>query len=80
VRHRPAAVDEHAYLPSGLVGEAAELAGELLGDEPFRGKMTAREALELADLAGLEAVGVPEDADGSPSPRGRCGSECLRPL
>jgi hypothetical protein len=25
-------------------------------------------------------VGVPEDADGSPSPHGGCGSECLRAL
>jgi hypothetical protein len=62
------------------VREAGELAGELLGDEPFRGKMAARKALELTDLAGLEAVGVPEDADGSPSPHGGCGSECLLPL
>jgi hypothetical protein len=45
VRHRPAAVHEHPHLPAGLTGEAGELAGELLGDEPFRGKMAARKAL-----------------------------------
>jgi hypothetical protein len=52
------------------VGEAGELAGDLLGDEPFRGEMATREAFELADLVGLEPVGVPEDADRRPSPGG----------
>jgi hypothetical protein len=64
VRHGSAAVDEHAHLTAGLAGQAGELARKLLGDQAFRGQMASREAFELADLAGLEPVGVPEDADG----------------
>jgi hypothetical protein len=70
VGHLATPVDEHADLAAGLVGERRELAREVLGDEPLRGEVAPREALELADLAGLEAVGVPEDADGIASRSG----------
>jgi hypothetical protein len=60
------------------VGERRQLAREVLGDEALRGKMAPGEALELADLAGLEAVGVPEDADGIASRCGGVEDECRR--
>jgi hypothetical protein len=60
----PGAVDEHAHLAAHLPGELRELAGEVVGDQPVRREAPLREALELLDVVGLQAVGVAENADG----------------
>jgi hypothetical protein len=59
-----APIDEHTHLATGLVGETGQVPRELLGDEPLRGEASPTQAFELADLAGLEALRVSEDADG----------------
>jgi hypothetical protein len=46
------------------VAQRRELARELVGDQAIRGEVAAVEALEGADLARLQALGVAEDADG----------------
>jgi hypothetical protein len=61
--HRAAPIHEDADLPADLVGELGQLASELVGDEAIGREMAAVEALERADLAGLESLGVSEDAD-----------------
>ena len=65
VGHGAPPVDQHPHLTPGLARQAGELARELLGEEAFRWQVASREAFELADLAGLEPVGVPEYADGA---------------
>ena len=74
VGDRPGAVDEHPHLPADLPGELRELAGEVVGQEPVGRKAALREALELLDVVGLEAVGITEDAYGYGSCAGRAGS------
>jgi hypothetical protein len=59
------AVHQHPDLPADLPGELRELAGEIVGEEPVGGEAALREALELLDVVGLEAVGIAEDAYGS---------------
>jgi len=71
VRHRAAPVHEHAHRPPDLVAQGGELAGELVGEQAVGGKVAAVEALERANLARLEALGVAEDADGCGTPAGR---------
>jgi len=71
MRHVSASVDEDADLPADLVRELGQLAGELVGDEAVGGEAAPVEALERANLARLEALGVAEDADRSRSPRMR---------
>jgi hypothetical protein len=58
-----APVHEHAHLASGLAGERAQLSCELLGHQALRRQAALCEALELTDLAGLEAVRVAGDVD-----------------
>jgi hypothetical protein len=70
VRHRSASVDEDADRPADVVAQLRELPGELVGDEAIGRQVAAVEALEGADLARLEALGVAEDADGCGSPAG----------
>jgi hypothetical protein len=67
VAHLPAAVHQHAHPPPDLGADGAELSGELLGEQAFRRKPAAEQTLELANLAGLEALGVAEDLDGPES-------------
>lgn len=67
VGYRPAAVDQDADLATDLAADLGQLAGEVVGDETLGGQTAAREALEGANLAGLESVRVPEDADWSSS-------------
>jgi len=43
------------------MADLGEVAGELLGEEPLGREPTPVEALEQADLAGLEALGVAEE-------------------
>jgi hypothetical protein len=76
VGHGAAPVDEHPDLASGLARELAELARELVGDQPLRRKATLSQAFELAGLAGLQAVGVAGDVDRrTPFLRARSASE-----
>jgi hypothetical protein len=46
------------------VGEGAELAGELLGDDALGRQAAAQQALEIPELARLEALGIAVDRDG----------------
>jgi hypothetical protein len=64
VRDGAATIHQHAHRPPDVVTQLRELAGELVGDQAIRGKVAAVEALERADLARLQALGVAEDADG----------------
>ena len=57
-------IDQHADLAPGLAGQLREVPREFLGDQAIGGNLTPEEALELADLAGLQPMGVSEDADG----------------
>jgi hypothetical protein len=52
------------------VGESGQLARELVGQDPVRRDAAPGEALELLDLAGLEAVEIAEEVDGRPSEGG----------
>ena len=58
-----AAVHQHSHLAAGFEGDGAERAREFLGDEPLGRQPAPGKPLELANLAGLQAVGVPEDPD-----------------
>jgi hypothetical protein len=57
-------IDEDTYLTTRLVGECRQVAGELLRDESLGRETASAEALELADLTGLEALGITEDGNG----------------
>jgi hypothetical protein len=64
VGDRARAVHQHPDLPADLPGELRELAGEVVGEEPVGREAALREALELLDVVGLEAVRIAEDAYG----------------
>jgi len=64
VRHGPAPIHQHADRPPHVGAQRRELAGELVRDQAIGGEVAAVEALERADLARLEALGVAENADG----------------
>jgi len=70
--HGAAAVDQDADLATEVARELGQLARELVRDEAVGRKAAAIEPFERVDLAGLEALGVAVDADGSVS-------EALRP-
>jgi hypothetical protein len=57
------AVDEHADLAPDVPADLGELAGELVGDEAIGPQAASVEALDGADLAGLQPMGVAEDLD-----------------
>ncbi|MEE2673844.1 MAG: hypothetical protein VX466_08620 [Myxococcota bacterium] len=57
------AVHEHADFASDLAADLGELAGKLVREEPVGGQAALVEALDRADLAGLQAVGIAEDLD-----------------
>jgi hypothetical protein len=65
VRHGAAAVDQHADLAAEVGREFGQLAREFLGDEAIGWEAAPVEALEGVNLAGLEALCVAEDLDGS---------------
>jgi hypothetical protein len=65
VGHAATPIHQHADLAPGLVGEPAQLPRQLLGDQALRREPSAGQALELADLTGLQTVGVAEDPDGA---------------
>jgi hypothetical protein len=68
-----AAIDQHTDLATGLGREGRQMPCELVGDQALGRHPAPREALELADLASFEAVGIAEDLDGVPStPGGPC--------
>jgi len=58
-----ATIHENPDLPSGFRCKGGQMPRELLGQEAFRRNPTPRKALELADLAGFQTVGVAEDLD-----------------
>jgi len=63
VLHGSAAIHEHADLSVDVATDLAELAGEFLGQNLIGGDPAPEEALELADLTGLETVGIAVDLD-----------------
>ena len=81
---RAPAIDQNADLTTNLVADLAEVASELIAEHPIGGDPAPEEALDLADLAGFETVGVAVDLDGPDlaqkgegcvgSPRGRLRS------
>ena len=58
------AIHEDAHLPADVVADLAQLPGEFVADQPIGGKPPLEEAVELLDLAGLEAAGIAEYLDG----------------
>jgi hypothetical protein len=58
------AIYEDAHLPTDVVADLAQLPGEFVADQPIGGKPPLEEAVELLDLAGLEAAGIAEYLDG----------------
>jgi len=65
VGHGAAAIEQHADLTAEVVRELGQLARELVGEEAVGGESAPVEALEGMDLAGLEALGIAEDLDGT---------------
>jgi hypothetical protein len=59
-----AAVDQHADLSPDLPADLGQLSRELLGQQLIGGHPAPEEALELANLAGLEAVRIAKYLDG----------------
>ncbi len=57
-------IREDADLTADLVADLAQLPRELVVDHTVGGEPTLEEALELSDLAGLEAAGIAEDLNG----------------
>jgi hypothetical protein len=57
-------VHQDTYLAADVAADLGELAGELVADEAVAGQPALVEALDGADLAGLETVGVAGDLDG----------------
>ena len=57
-------VGENPDLPSDIVADLAQLPSELVAHQAIGGEPTLKKALELADLAGLEAAGIAEDLNG----------------
>ena len=57
-------IDQHADLAPGLAGQLGEVPREFLGDQAIGRNLPPEEAFELSDLAGLQPMGVSEDADG----------------
>jgi len=76
--HFAAPVDEDADLAANIVTDLCQVSRELMGDQPVPTQLTAKEPLELLDLAGLEAAGVAVDLDERVLQRpwsGRAGGE-----
>jgi hypothetical protein len=63
VGHRAPAVDEDTHLAADLRSDLGQAAGELLGDQSFGRETATEQALQGANLAGTEALGVSEDSD-----------------
>ena len=59
-----AAIDQHADLAPDLTADLGQLPRELLREQPVGGNAAPEEALELANLTGLEAVRLAKDLDG----------------
>lgn len=55
------AVDEDANLPPDLAADLGQLPRKILRQEPVGGNAAPEEALELANLTGLEALRLAED-------------------
>jgi hypothetical protein len=59
-----APIDQYADLAPGLSGQLREMPGEFVGDQAVGRDVPPEEALEASDLAGLQPMGIAEDADG----------------
>jgi hypothetical protein len=57
-------IDEDPDLAPDLPADLRQRASELVADEAVGGKAPPEQALELADLVGLQAAGVAEYLDG----------------
>jgi hypothetical protein len=57
-------IDQHPDLSADLGRDARQLARELVGHELVRCQAAPVQTLELTNLAGLQAMGVTDDADG----------------
>ena len=58
------AIDEDAHLSADVVADLALLPGEFVAHQSIGGKPPLKEAVELLDLAGLEAADITEYLDG----------------
>ena len=63
VRDSTAAVDQHPGLATDVRADLGQLAGEFVGDQAIRRDVPAKQALDLANLTGFEAVRVAVDLD-----------------
>jgi hypothetical protein len=64
VGHVAPAVDQDTDLAPDVAADLGELTRELVGEDTVRWEAALVEALDGADLAGLQAVGVAKDLDG----------------
>jgi len=63
MRNRTATVDQHANLATNLSGEFGQLTGEFVVEQDVGVEATTEQAIELFNLAGLQAAGVSVDLD-----------------
>ena len=63
MRNRAATVDQHANLATNLSGEFGQLTGEFVVEQDVGVEATTEQAIELFNLAGLQAAGVSVDLD-----------------
>jgi hypothetical protein len=58
------AVHQHAHLPADIAADLAQIAGELVGQDPIGREAPPEEPFELTNLAGFEASCISKDPDG----------------
>ena len=58
-----AAIDEDTDLSPDLPADLRQLPRELLREQLIRGDTPSEQTLQLADLVGLEALGIAKDLD-----------------
>jgi hypothetical protein len=63
VLHIAPPIDQHAHLSADVGADLGEIAGELVADEAVRGQASPEQALDLSDLAGLQAARIAENLD-----------------
>jgi hypothetical protein len=64
VSDSPPAIHQNPDLPSDVSTDLGQLSSQLVVEEAVGGEAAAKEAFELANLTGFEAVRIAKDLDG----------------